>query len=239
MKYIYGPIKSRRIGTSLGISLTERKICSFDCIYCQVGNTTHKTAQRKEYVAVNDVISELKEWVSLNKDAVKKLDYVTFSGYGEPTLNPKIGKLIKEIKAFMPVKVAVITNASLLWDKEVRDSLTGADLIVPSLDAVTQELFEKIDKPHEDISLERVIGGLIDLRKEFKGKIWLEVMFIKGINDTLEHAYKLKEIIGRINPDKIQMNSPVRATAQKNVLGVDKDQLLKIKEILGDKAEII
>ena len=239
MKYIYGPVKSRRLGPSLGITLTPYKICSFNCVYCQLGRTPAPTRERKEYVKIEDVLEELRLWLVNNPASSKELCYITISGSGEPTLNLKIGELIRRIKQITPVPVAVITNSSLMDDLSVRQALLEASLIVPSLDAATQEVFEKIDRPHPQIKLENIIEGLVNLRKEFRGKIWLEVMLASGINDDLRQIKKLKEIIERINPDKIQLNSPVRTTAEPNVLPVNKGKLEKIKEILGDKCEII
>lgn len=239
MKYIYGPLNSRRLGFSLGITLTPSKICNFNCIYCQLGKTATQSSERKEYVFVEDIFAELKWWLENNLAEVGKLNYITFSGSGEPTLNSKIGRLIEMIKKISPVRIAVITNSSLLRDSLVRRDLLFADLIMPSLDAVTLEVFAKIDRPHPDIKIEHIIEGLINLRKEFHGKIWLEVMLAAGINDDLRHIKKLKEIIDVINPDKIQINSPVRSTAEPGILSVDKNKLEKIKEILGGKAEII
>jgi len=238
MKYIYGPVKSRRIGFSLGLSLTPYKICNFDCVYCQLGKTTEKTSQRKEYVKIQDILEELRLWLVNNPEETKSLDYITLSGAGEPTLNIKIADLIREIKKLTNIPVAVITNSSLLPDAAMRRELLAADLIVPSLDSVNPKAFAEIDCPAAGINVEDVINGLIALRKEFRGKIWLEVMLVKGLNDDIRQIKKLKEVIDRINPDKIQINSPVR-TARPNILSVDKGKLNKIKEILGDKAEII
>ena len=239
MKYIYGPLKSRRLGVSLGITLTPYKICSFNCVYCQLGKTINTTSERREYIPIQEIINELKLWLQNNILEAKDLNYITLSGSGEPALNIKIGQLILEIKKITAVPVAVITNASLLNVALVRQALSCADLIIPSLDAVSPEIFTKVDRPAEDIKIEDIINGLIGLRKEFKGKIWLEVMLVKGINDDLAHIRKLKDIIDKINPEKIQLNSPVRTTAEDNVLAVDKKRLEKFKEILGDKCEII
>ncbi|MDD5567983.1 MAG: radical SAM protein [Candidatus Omnitrophica bacterium] len=238
MQYLYGPVKSRRLGVSLGISLTPYKTCNFDCIYCQLGKTTNLTSERKEYIMVGRIIDEFKTWLENNNEAAQTLGYITLSGSGEPTLNSGFGELISEIKKMTPLRVAVLTNASLLSDPDIRRQLLQADLIVPSLDAVTQELFIKVDRPLAGINIENVINGLVALRKEFRGKIWLEVMLIKGINDDIRHIRKLKEAIERINPDKVQLNSPVRTTADAGVLPVAKTKLRKIKEILGEKVEV-
>lgn len=239
MKYVFGPLKSRRLGNSLGVNLTPRKICSFDCVYCQLGKTTLKTQERKEYVFLKDILSELKTWLESNSKELKDLNYVTLSGSGEPTLNDKIGQLILEIKKLTNLPVAVLTNSSLLKSASVRGEIMAADLIVPSLDAVEKKVFLKIDRPQEDIEIEEIIEGLIALRREFKGKIWLEVMLSRGINDDIRYIKKLKKITDLINPDKIQLNSPVRTTSELGVLSVDKKKLRKIQEILGEKCEII
>jgi wyosine [tRNA(Phe)-imidazoG37] synthetase (radical SAM superfamily) len=238
MKYLYGPVKSRRLGASLGISLTPYKTCNFDCIYCQLGKTNNKTIERREYIKAEEIIDELKTWLESKKDMIRDLEYITLSGSGEPTLNTGFEKLILEIRKITTLKIALLTNASLISDKDIRRQMLGADLIVPSLDAVTQNLFDKVDRPYPGINIEDIINGLIALRREFRGKIWLEVMLVKGVNDDIRHIRKLKETIEEINPDKVQLNSPVRTTAEPGVLPVGKPKLRKIKEILGEKVEI-
>jgi wyosine [tRNA(Phe)-imidazoG37] synthetase (radical SAM superfamily) len=239
MKYIYGPLKSRRLGLSLGISLTPYKICSFDCVYCQLGKTTVKTMERKDYFNADEVLAELRSWFQHNPEGAKQLNFITFSGSGEPLLNKKIGELIYQIKKLSALPVAVITNGSLLSLPEVRQELLAADLVVPSLNAATAKVFEKIDRPDPSLKIEDVINGLAEFRKVFRGKIWLEVMLVKGINDDMSHIKKLKSAIEQIEPDQIQLNSPVRTTAEKDIEAVDKESLEKIKKLLGDKCEII
>ena len=239
MKYIYGPVKSRRLGLSLGITVTPCKVCSFDCVYCQLGKTTLRTTEVREYIKTEEVIQELGVWLKNNSQLAQILNYISFSGAGEPNLNSKIGQLITEIKKITAVAVAVITNASLLNNPDVRKAISTADLIIPSLDAPSPEVFMRINRPHESLRLEEIIQGLISLRKEFSKQIWLEVMLVRGINDDLRQIKKLNEIIEQINPQKIQLNSPVRSTAENNCLAVDKGKLEKIKGILGEKCEII
>ena len=239
MRYIYGPVKSRRLGLSLGISLNPYKICSFDCIYCQLGRTHNLVSQRDEYLKIEGIISELKSWLAANPKEAGDLSYITLSGCGEPTLNVKIGALIQEIKKITSIPVAAITNSSLLRDALVRNALSSADLIIPSLNTVSSDIFLEINRPAADIKIEDIIEGLAALRKEFRGKIWLEIMLVKGVNDDIRQIRKLKEAIERINPDKVQLNSPVRTTAEENVLPLDKKKLEKIQEELGDKCEIV
>ncbi|MFA5276257.1 MAG: radical SAM protein, partial [Candidatus Omnitrophota bacterium] len=237
--YVYGPVKSRRIGLSLGLSLTPHKTCNLDCLYCQLGKTKEAVGKRKEYVSIKDILTELKEWFKNNPETAKELNYITLSGSGEPTLNSELARLIDEIKKLSSASVAVITNATLLNDEKVRSDLKFADLLVPSLDAVEQEIFEKINRPQAGIKVKDIISGLVSLRKGFKGKIWLEVMLVSGINDDLVDIRKLKEVIEKIRPDKIQINSPVRTTAEAGVMAVDAEKLEVIREILGPTAEIV
>ena len=239
MKYIYGPVQSRRMGLSLGISLTPHKVCQLDCVYCQVGATTLKTAKRMVYADTREVLSELQSWFEVNPDMAGKLAYVTLAGAGEPTLHTDIASLIAKIKSMTKVQIAVITNSCCLPDPAVRAEILGADLIVPSLDAVTQEVFAKINRPVPGIKIEDIIEGLVNLRKEYRGKIWLEIMLVRGINDDIRQIRKFKDIVDRINPDLIQLNSPVRSTTQKDVHPAERVKLEQVQEILGEKAQIV
>lgn len=194
---------------------------------------------RGEYARADDIIAELKLWLKNNPQEAKELSYVTLSGLGEPTLSTCIEELIVRSKELTGAKVAVITNSTLLGDPSVRKSILGADLIVPSLDSADEEVFRQIDRPAAGIRLEDIIDGLIALRREFRGQIWLEVMFVSGLNDDIDSVERLRKVIQRINPDRIQLNSPVRSTAEKNVLPVEKVKLETIRSILGSRAEII
>ncbi|MEK6714869.1 MAG: radical SAM protein [Candidatus Omnitrophota bacterium] len=239
MKYIYGPLQSRRLGFSLGVSLTPYKVCNLDCLYCQLGPTTVKTSQRKEYIKIKDILRELKEFI-LNFDfKTCHIDYISLSGSGEPLLNSGISKLILGIREITPIPVALITNASLLKNKAIRQEILGVDVILPSLDAPDEETFEMIDRPSVKIKIENIINGLIELRKEFKGRIFLEIMVISGINDNIDFFARFKEIISKINPDKIHLNTPTRHTSEPGILAPSQKNLKKIKELLGQKCEII
>ncbi|MEW5758729.1 MAG: radical SAM protein [Candidatus Omnitrophota bacterium] len=236
MKYLYGPLHSRRLGLSLGITLTPYKICSFDCIYCQLGKTTKLTTKQKEYVKIKDILAELKQYL---KTAKKIPNYISFSGYGEPTLNLKFGRLIQEIKKITDIPICVITNSSLFGDRIIRKALLGANLVVPSLDAIDEKIFKEIDKPVFGIKIKDIINGLIKFRQEFKGEIWLEVMILKDLNDSLDYARQLKKVIEEIQPDRIQLNSPIRKPKDSIAKLVSLSRLKKIKKILGKNCEII
>jgi len=224
-KYLFGPVPSRRLGISLGVDLIPKKVCSLNCVYCEVGKTTKLTLERMEYVKYDKVIAELKQFMS-NKP---KIDYITFSGSGEPTLNSRIGDILNHIKENYPeVKTAVLTNGTLLSDKKIRNELINADVILPSLDAASQAAFEKINRPDPKLEIEPYIQGLIDLRKEYKKKIWLEVFILKNYNDSKEELDLLKEAILRINPDSVQLNTLDRPGTMADLVPLSNRELEEI-----------
>jgi len=234
--HVFGPVPSRRLGFSLGLDVIPYKTCSFDCVYCQLGQTANKTIQRREYVSKQLLIGELKSHLADDHD---KVDYITFSGSGEPTLNSKIGEMLREVKRMTDIPVAVLTNGSLLFKKEVRDELRSADLILPSLDAVTQDTFERVNRPHHGLNIQDIIDGLKKFRKDFDNEIWLEVMLVKGINDGVGEIEQMVDIISEVNPDKIQLNTVIRPPCESFAMPVDANQMRKICKMLGKKAEII
>jgi len=235
-KHIFGPVPSRRLGRSLGVGLVPYKTCTFDCIYCDLGRTTHKTVSRQSYVPLEEIQAELELSLSV---LGKKPDYITISGSGEPTLNTGIGEIIRRIKDITSTPLAVLTNSSLLSSDEVRKDLLEADVVLPSLDAVTPALFEYINRPHASFRIEEIILGLVQFRKQYRGQIWLEVLFCRGVNDNREEIERLKEIIKKIEPERIQLNTLSRPPAEDFVFSLTQPQLGDIRERFGDKAEII
>lgn len=233
--YIYGPVPSRRLGFSLGIDIIPFKTCTFDCIYCQLGPTTRKTVKRKKYFPPKEILSAIKKKLASGQ----RIDYITFSGSGEPSLNSEMGKLIREIKKITSIPVAVLTNSSLLSRESVRKDFLAADLVAPSLDAATQEAFVKTNRPHPSLKLEEIIEGIEKFRQEFKGSIWLEIMLIKGVNDSPPHLRKLKETIAKIKPEKIHLNTVVRPPAENFARPLSLRELEKIKKVFGKNTEII
>ena len=236
LKYIFGPVPSRRLGRSLGVDLVPYKTCTFDCVYCDLGRTIHKTVSRQSYVPPEEIQGELELYLSVLD---KKPDYITLSGSGEPTLNTDIGETIRRIKEITSTPIAVLTNSSLLSLNEVRMDLSEADVVLPSLDAITPASFEYINRPHQSLKIEEIISGLIQFRKEYRGQIWLEVVFCRGINDDKEEIERLKGVIERIQPDRVQLNTPVRPPAEDFAFPLTLGQLEEIRKTLGDKAEII
>jgi len=235
-QYLYGPVPSRRLGRSLGIDLVPHKICTYDCIYCQIGKTTDKTLVRKEYVPAGEILEEVRRFL---KEEISAIDHLSLSGSGEPTLNSRIGSIIEEIKAITSIPVAVITNGSLLYEEEVRQDLLQADIVLPSLDAVSREVFNKVNRPLSGFSIDKVIEGLVEFRKVYKGQIWLEILFCKGINDSEEELLKMEKAIERIQPDLIHLNTVVRPPSEKWVVPLDQKEMERIKTFFGERASII
>ena len=200
-RHLYGPVPSRRLGRSLGVDLVPFKVCTYDCIYCQIGKTTDKTLLRKEYIPVEEILEELRCFFDGEGSSV---DYISLGGSGEPTLHSGLGSIIKGIKALTSIPVAVITNGALLSEEEVRKDLLQADVVLPSLDAASQEVFARINRPCFGFSVEEVIEGQVEFRKIYKGKIWLEILFCKGVNDTRGELLRMKEAFG---PDPAGSNS--------------------------------
>jgi wyosine [tRNA(Phe)-imidazoG37] synthetase (radical SAM superfamily) len=201
-----------------------------------LGRTTFKTTFRKSYVSTEEVQRELDITLS---SLEKKPDYITLSGSGEPTLNQNIGEIIKSIKELTSIALAVLTNGSLLFSEEVRNDLLDADVVLPSLDAVRPFTFEHINRPHPSLKIEEIVSGLIQFRKQYRGQIWLEVVFCRGINDEKEEIDRLKGVIERIQPNRVQLNTPVRPPAEEFAYPLTTTQLEEIRKRLGDKAEII
>lgn len=233
--HVYGPVPSRRLGYSLGVDILPPKTCSLDCIYCQLGSTPKKTVQRKAHYEQEEIIAQIQD--ILNSE--KRIDYITFSGSGEPTLNKVLKRLIRDIKKITRIPVAVLTNTTLFTEDRVRRDLLEADLVVPSLDAVTQSQFTQVNRPHGSLKIDNIIRGLKVFRREFSGRIWLEIMLVKGINDSPSHIQKLKKVTTQISPDKIHLNTVIRPPAEEAAQPLTPAELEEIREILGESCEII
>jgi wyosine [tRNA(Phe)-imidazoG37] synthetase (radical SAM superfamily) len=229
-KYLFGPVPSRRLGISLGIDLVPYKVCSLDCVYCECGKTTDLTLERLEYVPTQLILSELQSYLSENPT----LDYITFSGSGEPTLHKDFGKIASFLKTNFPqYKLALLTNSTLLHLPEVRKEVLQLDLILPSLDAVSEDVFRKINRPHPTLTSQDIINGIIALRKEFRGLIWVEIFIIHGINDAEKEITLFKEALKKSGADEIQLNSLDRPGTEEWVQAADRLLLEKIKTQLA------
>ncbi len=233
-KMIYGPVPSRRLGISLGVDIVPYKTCTYDCIYCQLGKTTNQTTQRGSFVPVDSVIKEIKEVIDQNSD----IDYITFSGSGEPTLNKDIGQMIEKVKKITPISVAVLTNGSLLWDHQVRDDLSEADLVVPSLDAVSEVVFRKVNSPSAGFGIEKVLGGLKTFCGQFKGAIYLEIMLVKNVNDSEREIRRINGFAKHLRADAIQLNTVVRPPGDPDARPLNQEELGKVRNLFDPKLKV-
>lgn len=229
MRYVFGPVPSRRLGRSLGVSPIPKKSCNYSCIYCQLGRTDKMTNTRQEYFPLEDILAEFELYL---KDS-DKFDVVSIVGEGEPTLYARLGELIEGIKARTDKPVAVITNSALMTDPQVRYELAQADIVLPSLDSYDEESYHKIDRPYGTLRYQEVYDGLVTFSKEFKGQLFMEIMLMDGINDDLESLYRFKDALKNIRYDKVYINTPVRPPAESYVSVSTPETIAKATEILG------
>lgn len=235
LRFVYGPVPSRRLGRSLGVDLVPFKTCSYDCIYCQLGRTTNQTTDLREYVPVDAVLDEL----GARLRAGARPEFIGLAGSGEPTLHSRIGDIIAGIKALTNVPVAVLTNGSLLWRPEVRAGLAEADLVLPSLDAGTPATFQRVNRPHPDVSFERMVDGLSTFSNSFKGKIWLEVFVLASLTDGREEVGRIAAVAAKLRIDRLQLNTVSRPPAEPCALAVSPDALGRLRELFEAPCEII
>ncbi|HVN97601.1 MAG TPA: radical SAM protein [Syntrophorhabdaceae bacterium] len=234
-RFVFGPVPSRRLGFSLGVDVIPSKYCSYDCIYCQIGKTTDKEITRKSFFDPHTIIDEVAEKVK----RTSRIDHISFSGSGEPTLNADIGFMIREVKKITSIPVSVITNGAMLYEDEVRRDLMAADVVLPSLDAVSEDLFRYVNRPHPALEVEAILNGLRRFRQEYTGKLWLEVMLMKNVNDDKEELKKFKKVIEDLNADKVQINTVVRPPTEEGLESLTREELDRACRFLGKPCEII
>ncbi len=237
MKYVFGPVPSRRLGQSLGIDPVPLKTCNWNCVYCQLGRTIPLTNGRREYFPRQEIIAEVKQALTSHRPG--EIDWVTFVGSGETTLHSSIGWLIRQVKLLTHLPIAVITNGSLLYLPEVRAELSPADAVLPSLDAGNPTLYRRINRPHPEVNFQRLVNGLLEFRKEYQGKLWIEVMLVRGLNDTEVALKQIAIELTLIHPDEIHILQPTRPPVEPWVQPPDDEGLLRARAILGDIARVI
>ncbi len=232
MRYIYGPVPSRRLGLSLGISPIPQKTCNYSCVYCQLGRTGHMTNTRQSFFPLEKILLEFDDF--LQKQI--KFDVVTIVGEGEPTLYSGLGALITGIKKKTDVPVAVITNGALLYDPQVRSELAQADIILPTLDAWDEASFRAINRPHGSLRFEDVKKGLMTFSREFKGQLWIEIMLMEGINDDDQSLGKYACLLSQLPYDRLYLNTPVRPPAEQEVRSLSSERMKQALKLLGGTA---
>jgi wyosine [tRNA(Phe)-imidazoG37] synthetase (radical SAM superfamily) len=232
---VYGPITSRRLGRSLGIDLVPFKTCTYDCMYCQLGRTMNKTIDRKEYISVDAVMEELKRKLAARDFP----NTITLSGAGEPTLHVGIGDLIENIKGLTNIRLAVLTNGSLLWQRDVQDALLAADIVLPSLDAGDEDSFQYVNRPHKDISLEQVTDGIASFTRRFSREVWLEVFLLAGVTGIHSEAGKIAALAKQIGPARVQLNTVSRPPAEEFAIPLPTVRMLDLKRLFPGQVDLI
>ncbi len=230
--FVYGPVFSRRLGRSLGVNLTPDRICSFDCIYCEEGcPTKNLTLERAIYADTDTVIQEI------NKHTDPHLDFITFSGEGEPTLHQDLGKILAEIKK-LTVPSAVLTNSSLLVHQDVQEDLAHADLLVPSLDSVSETIFQQVNRPHSDVELSDILSGLEQTAHKLPCEIWLEILVVKGFNDNEAEFKQLAYFVNTLPINKVQLNTLNRGTTVPGIKPVSYQKLERLASMFKHPVEL-
>jgi wyosine [tRNA(Phe)-imidazoG37] synthetase (radical SAM superfamily) len=237
MKFVFGPVPSRRLGQSLGIDPVPLKTCNWNCVYCQLGRTIPLKNVRSEFFPREDILAEVEQALASHQPG--EIDWVTFIGSGETTLHAGIGWLIRQVKSLTHLPIAVITNGSLLYLPEMRLELSMADAVLPSLDAGNARLYRKINRPHPEVSYERLIHGMAAFRKEYQGKLWVEVMLVRGLNDTSQALNEIAERLKDIQPDEVHILQPDRPPVETWVQPADEEGLFRAQTILGEAAMVI
>ena len=231
-KHLFGPVMSRRLGVSLGVDVVPYKYCPLNCVYCEVQSTTHLSCKREDFFGTEEIIAELDAFLT----NAPHLDYITFSGAGEPTLNSGLGKIVQHIKQNYPsYKLALLTNGVLLGDAQVRSEILACDMVLPSLDSASQEGYERVNRPCSGLLVAELISGLIKFREEYSGKIWLEVFFIPGVNDNENELNALVNAIEDIKPDLVQLNSLDRPGAENWVTAMSSVALANIRKYFSNR----
>jgi wyosine [tRNA(Phe)-imidazoG37] synthetase (radical SAM superfamily) len=237
MNFVFGPVPSRRLGQSLGIDTIPLKTCNWNCVYCQLGRSVPLVNQRRNYFLPEAILAEVQ--LALAAHQASTIDWITFVGSGEPTLHVGLGLLIRQVKTLTDRPVAVITNGSLLFLPEVRQELSAADAILPTLDAGSPQLYRKINRPHPDITFERLVEGLIAFRQMYHGKLWVEVMLVRNLNDSEQALRDIAAILRQIEPDQVHINLPTRPSAEPWVQPPDDEGLMRATAILGNTAHVV
>jgi len=234
-QYVFGPILSRRLGKSLGVDVFPGKICNYDCIYCELGRSTKRCPAAGDCLPVETVVEAVKERLR----EIAQPDHVTLYGPGEPTLHNQIGEIITGIRKISKGPVVLLTNGSLFWMGEVRRAVMAADLIIPSLDAGGEDTFHAVNRPAGDVTFEKMAEGLVALRRDYRGPIWLEVFLVDGLTTGENEIRRIRQYVDLIQPDRIQLNTVDRPAAEPHVQAVPLPRMTEIAGLLGPACEVI
>jgi wyosine [tRNA(Phe)-imidazoG37] synthetase (radical SAM superfamily) len=235
MKYVFGPLSSKRLGQSLGVDLLPAKSCTWNCLYCQLGKTKKLITERQEFFPREEILEEIRQALAINK----RLDWITFVGSGETMLYKGIGWLVTEVKKLTETPVAVITNGSLLYLPEVREELLQADAVLPSLNAGSEGLHAEIDRPAAGLTFKQHVEGLVAFRQEYHGRLWIEVMLLGGINDSDEALRDLAAVLKKINPDMVHVVLPTRPAPEQEVHLPSEERIERAIAILSEVTTVV
>lgn len=228
--HLFGPVRSRRLGISLGVDLIPPKTCTLNCAYCECGQTTHHTLERKEYISTEAIEHELGQYLLSHPE----LDFVTFGGSGEPTLHTGIGSLVRFVKSEFPsYKTALLTNASLFHRADVRHDCLPFDLVVPSLDAVSEDVFCKVNEPVAGLSAEMIVSGTIEFAREYRGELWMEVFVVPGVNDSPEEVANIRKAVQEISPQRVHLNTLDRPGTRRDLRPATYEQMSRVAEMFA------
>jgi len=230
----FGPVPSRRLRRSLGVNNIPPKTCSYSCVYCQLGKTTNLSIERKRFYDPASIVKEVKSRVDIIRKRDEKIDYITFVPDGEPTLDINLREEVKELKG-MGIKLAILTNSSLIWKEDVREDLKMFDLVSLKIDAVDFDAWKRTNRPHPELKLSEIMEGIMDFSDEYRGKLLTETMLIAGYNDQKEHIEKLADFIGRLHPSKSYISIPTRPPAEKGIEGATEEILNLAYQMFSEK----
>jgi len=233
-RHVFGPVPSRRLGRSLGVDPVPFKTCNWNCVYCQLGFTRKLVHERREFFPPEEAVAEVRSALEAKNGG--GVDWISFVGSGETTLHAGLGRMIRDVKAMTAIPVAVLTNGSLLYRKDVRDDLRHADAVLPTVDAGTEDLYLRLNRPHKEATFDRLIDGLVAFRRVYKGQLWVEVMLVKGVNDTPDALRDLAAVLRRVRPDAVHLNLPTRPPAEPWVEPSGEEGLVRAEYFLGDIA---
>ncbi|RLI58400.1 MAG: radical SAM protein [Candidatus Thorarchaeota archaeon] len=230
----YGPVPSRRLGKSLGINNIPPKVCSYSCVYCQLGTTIRTYIERREFYEIEAIIKDVNRKVKEAKKNKEFIDYLSFVPDGEPTLDINLGREIELLRS-LRIKIAVITNASLIWREDVRDDLLGADWVSLKIDAISEKIWHRINRPHRSLRLEKILDGMLEFARVFGGELTTETMLIRGINDNDREIGEIADFLSELKPDRAYISIPTRPPARRDIMPASEEKINMAYQILSNK----
>lgn len=232
----FGPVPSRRLGRSLGINNIPPKVCTYSCIYCQLGRTIKLTSKRDAFYPPEEILQDVREKIEKSKQVGEPIDYLTFVPDGEPALDTNLGREIELLKT-LGIKIAVITNSSLIWQTEVRENLMKADWVSLKIDSVREDIWRKIDRPHGTLPFASILEGMLEFAKAYRGELVTETMLVRGVNDVDEQVKEIAEFLVQLKPAKVYLSIPTRPPAERWVQAPEEEDINRVYQILVSRID--